>query len=46
MLENLVILVFASSFYTRVVLPLSETVVVFVIEGFTIDCSVIMGSAC
>lgn len=41
--------VFASSFYTRIVLPLSETLVVVVIEtseSFAIDCSEIIGSAC
>lgn len=41
-------LVFASSFYTRIVLLLSETLVVIVseiIESFAIDCSVIIGSA-
>lgn len=49
MLEKLAMLVFASSFYTRIVLPLSETLVVIVIEiieNFTIDCGVIIGSAC
>lgn len=49
MLENLAMLVFASSFYTRIVLPLSETLVVIVIEiieNFTIDCGAIIGSAC
>lgn len=49
MLENLVMLVFASIFYLRTASPLSVTLVVIVIEiieSFTIDCSVIVGSAC
>lgn len=40
---------FASRFYTGILLPLPETLVVLVteiLESFTIDCSVISGSAC
>lgn len=45
----LVMVAFASSFYPGILLPLPETLVVIVAEimkSFTIDCTVITGSAC